>query len=127
MKRSQTRASRLPPPHEADHGSVHQRLAARTRPLVVPKLILLCCSIHAIVRSTTHLLGSTTKPLGGNSFCQSTATPSLAHSFAHLINTSSGAGFLWDARGARRSSPTSSQCPILALVLPARYPASKHR
>jgi hypothetical protein len=30
-----------PPRHEADHGSVHQRLATRTRPLVIPKLILL--------------------------------------------------------------------------------------
>src|SRR5919107_1653182 len=82
-----------PPRHEANHGSVHERLAARTQPLVVPKLILLFCSIQAIVRSTTHLRGSTRKPLGGNSFCQSTATPSLAHSPAHLIITSSGAGF----------------------------------
>ncbi len=40
------------------------------------------------------------KAFGGNSFCQSTATPSLAHSFTHLINTSSGAGF----RGRSRSS-----------------------
>src|SRR5215208_788837 len=31
--------------------------------------------------------------LGGISFCQSTLTPSLDHSLAHAINTSSGAGF----------------------------------
>jgi hypothetical protein len=81
------------PRHEADHRSVHQRFPARTRPLVVHRLILLCWSIQAIVCSTTHLLGNTTKPLGGNSLRQSTATPSLAHSLAHAINTSSGAGF----------------------------------
>ncbi|HET7272527.1 MAG TPA: hypothetical protein VFI90_15750, partial [Rubrobacter sp.] len=34
----------------------------------------------------------TTNPCGGMSFCQSTATPSLAHSLAHAINTSLGAG-----------------------------------
>src|SRR5215211_6385445 len=95
MKRSQIRASRL---------VMRRIMAAYTNAsplahdLSSSLLILLCCSIQAIVRSTTHLLGSTTKPLGGNSFCQSTATPSLAHSFVHLINTSSGAGFLWDAR-----------------------------
>src|SRR5215216_6936258 len=80
-----------PPRHEANHASVHQRLPARTRPLVVPKLILLCWSIQAIVRSTTHLLGNITKPLGGNTLHQSTATPSLAHSLAHAISTPSGA------------------------------------
>src|SRR5215204_4385532 len=51
-------------------------------------------SIQAIVRSTTHLLGKTWKPLGGSSFCQSTATPSSAHSLAQAINTSSGGGLL---------------------------------
>jgi hypothetical protein len=44
------------PRHEADHGNVHQRLAACTRPLVVYRLILLCWSIYANVRFTTHLL-----------------------------------------------------------------------
>jgi hypothetical protein len=82
-----------PPRHEANHGSMYQRLAARTQPLVVPKLILLCSSIQDSVRSTMHLLGNSTKPLGGISLCQSRATLSLAHSLAHLINTSSGAGF----------------------------------
>jgi hypothetical protein len=64
--------TREPPRHEADHGSVHQRLPARTRALLVfahPSVLL---DPQAIVLSTTHLLGSTTKPLGGNSFCQST-------------------------------------------------------
>jgi len=42
-------------------------------------LILLLWSIHENVRSTTHLLGNTWKPLGSSSFCQSTATTSLAH------------------------------------------------
>src|ERR687897_752635 len=76
-----------PPHHEANHGSIYQRFPARTQPLVVPKLILLFCSIQEDLRSTTHLLGNTRKPLGGNSFCQSRATPSLAHSLAHLTST----------------------------------------
>ena len=53
----------------------------------------LLCSIQAIVRSTTHLRGSTTKPLGGMNSSHSTLTPSLAHSAAHRISTSSGAGY----------------------------------
>src|SRR5215208_1183548 len=114
-----------PPRHEANHGSVHQRLPARTQPLVIPKLILLCWSIQAIVRSTTHLLGNTTKPLGGNSSCQSTATPSLAHSLAHLINTSSGAGFL--GRSTRSTlQPRAFRTQSAPLSSP-RYPASNHR
>src|SRR5215210_6758142 len=43
--------------------------------------------------STTHLRGKTWKPLGAMSFSQSRATPSLAHSSAHALSTSSGAGF----------------------------------
>src|SRR5215216_4338145 len=81
------------PRRETNHGSIYQRFPARTEPFVVFAHLLLCWSIQAIVRSTTHLRGSTTKPLGGNSLCQSTATPSLAHSLAHAINTSSAAGF----------------------------------
>src|SRR5215208_4846920 len=87
-----------PPRHEANHGSVHQRLAARTRALVVfahPPVLL---DPQAIVLSTTHRLGSTRKPSGGSSFSQSTATPSLAHSLAHAINTSFAAGFLGRSR-----------------------------
>jgi hypothetical protein len=63
-------------------------------------LILLFWSIQVNVRSTTHLLGKTWRPLGGSSFCQSTAAPSLAYSLAQVINTSSGAGF----RGRSTSS-----------------------
>src|SRR5215208_2924822 len=55
--------------------------------------MLLFFSIQENVRSTTHLLGKTWKPSGGSSFCQSTATPSLAHSLAQDINSSLGAGF----------------------------------
>jgi len=98
-----------PPRHEADHGSVHECLAARTRSLVIPRLILLFWSIQAIVRSTTHLLGNTKKPLGGISFCQSAFTPSLAHSLAHAISTSSGAGF-------RGRSTTSTLHPRVFLT-----------
>ena len=82
-----------PPRHQADHGSVHQRLPARTRPLIVfahPPVLVEPCD-----RPLHHPppLGKTTKPLGGISFCQSAFTPSLAHSLAHAISTSSGAGF----------------------------------
>jgi hypothetical protein len=97
------------PRHEANHGSIYERLAARTQPLVIPKLILLFWSIQAIVRSTTHLLGNTKKPLGGISFCQSAFTPSLAHSLAHAISTSSGAGF-------RGRSTTSTLHPRVFLT-----------
>src|SRR5215213_9333844 len=72
------------PRRETNHGSIYQRFPARTEPFVVFAHLLLFWSIQAIVRSTTHLRGSTTKPLGGNSLCQSTATPSLAHSLASL-------------------------------------------
>ena len=75
-----------PPPREANHGSVHHRLAARTRLLIVHRLIRLFCSIHDDVRSSTHLRGSTPKPLGGNSLCRSTATCSLVYFPAHLAS-----------------------------------------
>ena len=73
--------------------------------------------------STTHLLGSTRKPLGGKSFCQSTATPSLAHSLAHAISTSSGAAFAGaprDPRSSPGSSPPSPRpCPLRGSPRPA--------
>src|SRR5215217_3777120 len=80
------------PRHEADHGSVHQRSPVRTQPLVIlahPPLLVDPGDrpLHL------GLLGSTTRPLGGIIFCQSTLTPSLAHSLAHAISTFSGAGF----------------------------------
>src|SRR5215212_3230969 len=93
-----------PPRHEANHRSVHERFSARTKSLVIHRLILLFWSIQAIVRSTTHLPGSTWKPLGGNSFRQSTATPSLAHSAAHLIRAPlRGRAFV----GALRDPPST--------------------
>ena len=49
-------------------------------------------SLHASIRST-HCLGKTTNPLGNINFSQSTLTPPLAHSLAHLMSHSSGAGF----------------------------------
>src|SRR5918994_5526892 len=82
MKRSQVRASRL---------VMRRIMAAYTNAsplahnLSKSLLILLLWSIQAIVRSTTHLLGKTWKPSGGSSFCQSTFTPSLAHSLAQAI------------------------------------------
>src|SRR5215208_4290202 len=78
--------------------------------------ILLLWSIQENVRSTTHLRGSTWKPLGGMSFSQSTFIPSLAHSLAHALSTSSGA-----ALRARSTSSTLQprvfSTTILALVL----------
>jgi hypothetical protein len=74
-----------PPRHEADHGSVHERLATRTQPLVIlahpPLLVDPCqCPLHL------GLLANTTKPLGGNSLRHSTVTPSLAHSLERVMN-----------------------------------------
>ena len=99
-----------PPRHEANHGSIYESLAARTGPLVVfahPPVLL----DPSVVRSTTHLLGNTKKPLGGNSLCQSTATPSLSHSLAHAKSTSSGAGFR--GRSTRSTLNTGSSVPSL--------------
>jgi hypothetical protein len=81
------------PEHQATHRHVDEGFSTLRQTLVVPKLILLFWSIQAIVRSTTHLRGSTWKPLGGMILFQSTFTPSLAHSLAQAINTFSGAGF----------------------------------
>src|SRR5215208_1742826 len=63
--------------------------------------ILRLWSIQENVRSTTHLRGSTWKPFGGNSFSQSTSTPSFFHCSAHNFRTSSGAGLR--ARSTRSS------------------------
>src|SRR5918995_2604774 len=93
-KSSNTRES---PRHEANHGSVHQRLAARTQPLVVfahtPVLVDPSYRpLHHPPAREHH------EALGGMNFSQSSfapsLAPSLAHSLAHLIITSSGAGFL---------------------------------
>ena len=69
-----------------------ERLASLRQLLVVHRLILLFWSNHENVRSTTHRLGNTWKPRGGNSFAQSTLTPSLCHCSAHALRTFSGAG-----------------------------------
>src|SRR5215213_2145458 len=45
-------------------------------------------SIQENVRSTTHRRGRTWKPLAGNSFSQSTSTPSCLHCPAHDFRTS---------------------------------------
>jgi hypothetical protein len=113
-----------PPRHEADHGSVHERLPARTQLLVVFAHPPVLCSIQAIVRvrSTTQLLGNTTNPLGGNSFCQSTATPSLAHSLAHAIITSSGAGL----RGRSTTSTLHPKVFATQSLRPCPLHASPH-
>jgi hypothetical protein len=84
-----------PPRHEANHRSVHERFSARTKSLVIPKLILLLWSIQAIVRSTIHLFGK--KGLGPFrviNFSISMASPSLFNSLTHARITSSGASFL---------------------------------
>src|SRR5215203_424795 len=47
------------PQHEANHASIYERFAARTPPLVVPKLILRLWSIQAKERSTTRRRGKT--------------------------------------------------------------------
>ena len=112
MKSPQTRVSRLV--MRRIIAAVHERFAARTRPLVVHKLILLFCSIQAIVLST-HLIGNTRKPSGGNSFRYSTATPSLAHSLAHAIRAPLRGRAFSDARGDPRSNPGSS-APILCAL-----------
>src|SRR5215210_7773532 len=104
------------PRHEADHGSVHHRFAARTKPLVVlahPPLL-----VDPRQRTLHHPpTRQHQEAFGGMSLRQSTATPSLAHSFVQLISTSSGAGAFWGARRGPRSIPKSCApnrrpCPL---------------
>src|SRR5215218_8597469 len=88
-------------------------------------LILLFWSIQAIVRSTTHLLASTTNPRGGRSFCQSTHTPSFADSLAHAIRAPPGGRAFGDAPPDPRSSPRSfppspPPCPLRGSPTPAK-------
>ena len=45
------------PQHEEYHGSVHERFAARTQPLMVSKLLLRLWQIQARERSTTQRRG----------------------------------------------------------------------
>src|ERR687890_1026479 len=81
------------------------------------------CPNHEKVRSTTHLLGNTLKPLGGSSCSQSMATPSLAHSLAHALITFFGAIF----GGCCTTSTVQPKAPsIHSFALPL-YPASNHR
>src|SRR5215217_9469556 len=98
---------------------MHSLLAyACTQPLVIfahPSF----WSIQENVRSTTHLLGNTWKPGGGMNFCQSTATPSLAHSLAHDFRTSSGAAL----RGRSRRSTLHPK----AFSIPSPCPCPLHR
>jgi hypothetical protein len=105
-----------PPRHEANHGSVHQRLAARTRALVVfahpPGLL----DPQAIVLSTTHRLGSTRKPSGGSSFSQSTATPLWPIPWPTPSTRLLQRAF-WGARGGPHSipgsyAPSPRPCPL---------------
>src|SRR5215208_5604555 len=103
-----------PPRHEANHGSVHQRLAARTRALVVfahPPVLVDPCqrSLYHPPAREHH------EAFGGISFRQSTATPSLAHSFAHAISTFSGAGFFGrSTRSALQPNVFSTQSAPLS-------------
>ena len=103
-----------PPRHEANHRSIYERLATRTQPS--RSLCSSSCSGRSMAAS--HLLGNTRKPLGGNSFCQSTATPSSAHSFAHLISTSSGSGLFRTLHQIHAPSQGLFY-PVRALVLSA--------
>src|ERR671916_1742375 len=75
------------------------------------------------VRSTTHLLGNTRKPLGGISLRQSIVSPSLAHSSAQIRAVCSGTGL-----GGLRTTSTlrPRTCAAHLLPLPS-YPASSQR
>src|SRR5215213_9904249 len=86
---------------------------------------LLLWPIQENVRSTTHRRGRAWKPLGGNSFSQSTSTPSSLHCSAHDLRTSSGAGL----RGRSTRStvhPKNFSTQPLPFSSPL-YPASSHR
>ena len=78
-------------------------------------LIRLFWPSHEKVRSTTHLLGSTLKPLGGISLCQSTSLPSLAHYCAQRLATFSGTGFLGLAHDLLHAQAILSSAHLLPL------------
>jgi hypothetical protein len=111
-----------PPRHETVHGSVHERFPPRTQPLVVfahpPLLVDPRNSSFYHPPAREHQ-----EAFGGISFCQSAFTPSLAHSLAHLISTSSGAGFFGCSTTSTLQSPGSSSpslcpCPLRASPRP---------
>jgi hypothetical protein len=68
--------------HEPRHRRVNKGLPCGAQSLVVLGHPPVMRDPQAKVRSTTHLRGSTVKPRAGISFCQSTCSPSLAHSCA---------------------------------------------
>src|SRR5215210_6901311 len=97
-----------PPRHQADHGSIYERFSTRTRPLVVlahPPVLVdpRDRPLHHPSPRQHH------EAFRGHQFCQSAFTPSLAHSLAHAISTSSGAGF-------RGRSTTSTLHPRVFLT-----------
>jgi hypothetical protein len=105
------------PRHEADHGSVHERLSACTKLLVVfahPPLL-----VDPSDRPLHHPPPRQHQvALGGNSFCQSTATPTLAHSLAHAMSTLFWGGLFW-ALEEIDAPPEGLFYPVSALVLSA--------
>jgi hypothetical protein len=105
------------PQHEANHGSIYQRFAARTLPLEIFANPPLLWSIQAIVRSTTHLLGKTWKPSGGSSFCQSTAPRLLWPTPQPTSSEHPFGGGLSGTLHQIHTPPQRPLHPILALVL----------
>jgi hypothetical protein len=93
-----------------------------------------CGQMQAKDLSTTQRRGSTTKPFGGNSFSQSTTTPSCNHCSAHAMSTLPSGQACGDARPAPHSirafSPPNP-CPYLLpgsqSIHPQMFEAGKGR
>jgi len=105
--------TRQPPHHQAHHGHVNERFTGGTQPLVIHRLMRRLWQSQAKVRSTTHRLGKTRKPLGGMSLCQSIFLPSLAPSSAQILAIFSGTGF-----GGLRTTSTLKPSTFSAHSLP---------
>ena len=110
------------PQHEATHGSVHERFATRTEPLIVLAHILRLWQIQAKERSTTQRRGNTTKPFGGISRSQSTTVPSFSHCSAHAMSPSLGAGFFGrSTRSTLHPNTLSTHSLPLSSLLGSRH------
>src|SRR5215217_7798607 len=101
-----------PPHHEADHGSIYERFAACTQPLVVfahPAVMVdpgKGAFHYPAARQDLKSIGCS------KSLCQSAFLPSLANSCTHVTLALPRGQVCADLRLTPHSIQASSQCPV---------------